>query len=50
MISTDRLVRLLNILEINVKGGDRISPISDVSSYQTKKNVLIIIVYRNLGG
>lgn len=30
MISIDRLVRLLNILEINVRGGDRISPISDV--------------------
>lgn len=29
MISTDRLVRLLNTLDINIKGGDRISPISD---------------------
>lgn len=32
MIPTDRLVRLLHILEINIRGGDRISPISDVSS------------------
>lgn len=29
MITTDRLVRLLNMLDINIKGGDRISPISD---------------------
>lgn len=31
MIPTDKLVRLLNILEINIRGGDGISPITDVS-------------------
>lgn len=31
MIPTDRLVRLLNIMELNIRGGDRVSPISDVS-------------------
>ncbi|XP_044256313.1 nipped-B-like protein [Tribolium madens] len=29
MIPTDKLVRLLNVLEINVRGGDRVSPILD---------------------
>lgn len=32
MIPTDRLVRLLSVLEINIRGGDRMSPIADVSS------------------
>lgn len=30
MIPTDRLVRLLNVLELNIRGGDRVSPITDV--------------------
>lgn len=32
MIPTDKLVRLLSVLEINIRGGDRMSPIADVSS------------------
>lgn len=31
MIETDKLVRLLNVLEINIRGGDRVSPITDVN-------------------
>lgn len=31
MIPTDKLTRLLSILELNIRGGDRISPITDVS-------------------
>lgn len=31
MIPTEKLVRVLSILEINVRGGDRVSPITDVS-------------------
>lgn len=30
MIPTDKLVRLLNVLELNIRGGDRVSPITDV--------------------
>lgn len=30
MIPTDKLTRLLGILELNIRGGDRISPITDV--------------------
>lgn len=30
-IPTDRLVRLLGVLEINIRGGDKVSPITDVS-------------------
>lgn len=30
MIPTEKLVRLLNMLELNIRGGDRVSPISDV--------------------
>ena len=30
MIPAEKLVRLLHVLEINIKGGDRVSPISDV--------------------
>lgn len=33
MIPTDKLVRLLNLLEINIRGGDRVSPITDVSCH-----------------
>lgn len=33
MIPTDKLIRLLNILEINIRGGDRVSPITDVSLF-----------------
>ncbi|KAG5893186.1 hypothetical protein JTB14_016463 [Gonioctena quinquepunctata] len=29
MIPTEKLTRLLNILELNIRGGDRVSPISD---------------------
>lgn len=29
-IPTDRLVRLLGVLEINIRGGDKVSPITDV--------------------
>lgn len=32
MIETDKLVRLLNVLEINIRGGDRVSPITDVNT------------------
>lgn len=31
MIPTEKLVRLLNVLELNIRGGDRVSPISDVN-------------------
>ncbi|XP_025832337.1 nipped-B-like protein A [Agrilus planipennis] len=29
MIPTDKLVRLLNVMELNIRGGDRVSPITD---------------------
>lgn len=39
MIPTDKLVRILHILEINIRGGDRVSPITDVSlKVHTLKN------------
>lgn len=31
MIPTVKLVRLLTVLELNIRGGDRVSPISDVN-------------------
>lgn len=31
MIPTEKLTRLLNILELNIRGGDRVSPITDVN-------------------
>ena len=33
MIPTDKLVRLLNVLELNIRGGDRVSPITDVRGF-----------------
>lgn len=33
MIPSEKLTRLLNVLELNIRGGDRVSPISDVSLF-----------------
>lgn len=33
MIPNEKLVRLLNMLELNIRGGDRVSPISDVKIF-----------------
>lgn len=38
MIPAEKLVRLLNILEINIRGGDRVSPITDVSDFLIYNN------------
>lgn len=42
MIPTEKLTRLLNILEMNIRGGDRVSPISDVS------NTIFILQNKNI--
>lgn len=42
MIPTDKLTRLLNILELNIRGGDRISPITDVRIF----SVFILYIQR----
>lgn len=44
MIPTEKLVRLLSILEINIRGGDRVSPIADVSFFYIFNTKIMLMV------
>lgn len=47
MIPTEKFVRLLNVLELNIRGGDRVSPISDVmkkENFYLKLNVDVLLL------
>lgn len=46
MIPTDKLTRLLGILELNIRGGDRISPITDVIFLKQKITKSTAVIYR----
>lgn len=41
MIPTDKLLRLLGVMELNIRGGDRVSPITDVNmTYFIRNNFI----------
>ncbi|XP_057671189.1 nipped-B-like protein B [Diorhabda carinulata] len=49
MIPTDKLTRLLNILELNIRGGDRVSPISDEDNESIRQLWLEAAMERVMG-
>ncbi|XP_030756621.1 nipped-B protein [Sitophilus oryzae] len=49
MIPTDKLTRLLNILELNIRGGDRISPITDEDNESIRQFWLETTMERVMG-
>lgn len=49
MIPTDKLTRLLNILELNIRGGDRISPITDEDNESIRQYWLETTMERVMG-
>ncbi|CAG9759520.1 unnamed protein product [Ceutorhynchus assimilis] len=49
MIPTDKLIRLLTILELNIRGGDRISPITDEANESVRQYWLETTMDRVLG-
>ncbi|XP_066259899.1 nipped-B-like protein [Euwallacea similis] len=49
MIPTDKLTRLLSILELNIRGGDRISPITDEDNESIRQYWLETTMERVMG-
>ncbi|XP_063929333.1 nipped-B-like protein isoform X2 [Zophobas morio] len=49
MIPTDKLVRLLNVLELNIRGGDRVSPITDEDNESIRQLWLETTMERVMG-
>ncbi|KAL1493055.1 hypothetical protein ABEB36_011194 [Hypothenemus hampei] len=49
MIPSDKLTRLLNILELNIRGGDRISPITDEDNESVRQYWLETTMERVMG-
>nr|XP_023029223.1 nipped-B-like protein [Leptinotarsa decemlineata] len=49
MIPTEKLTRLLNILELNIRGGDRVSPISDEDNESIRQLWLETTMERVMG-
>ncbi|CAH1960755.1 unnamed protein product [Acanthoscelides obtectus] len=49
MIPTEKLTRLLNILELNIRGGDRVSPISDEDNESIRQIWLEATMERVMG-
>ncbi|CAG9828593.1 unnamed protein product [Diabrotica balteata] len=49
MIPTEKLTRLLNILELNIRGGDRVSPISDEDNESIRQLWLETAMERVMG-
>ncbi|CAH1153389.1 unnamed protein product [Phaedon cochleariae] len=49
MIPTEKLTRLLNVLELNIRGGDRVSPISDEDNESIRQLWLETAMERVMG-